>query len=407
MFKNKLVYLSLIILLFTSCKEEIQRVITLSEPVQNENVILLNWKADIVPGFKYYQVLRAVDGLHYSTINHVDSAGSDAYNKDITSFSDMNFPFVDSIYYKIQAIGDDIISSRNVCIHIKKPFMFDQPIRSACIYPDIQKALIFTGYGDAQMYLYNLSTSLIDNNLKIHVESTGSQIGYGKYNGNYEYYFFDSWNDIITVYNAMTMAKVGSLSMWSDYPSIISDKNGNIFIFSEYSSNITIINREQFIKTNFYYNYFQTLKYNTDKNTISAVCSSKFVEFSLDLHGNMTPLTTKDIPAYGFNLFIENSDLLYRGNSGSRKVINTNTWQEYTLKDENNAYCEFSVLYSKNKIVYASKGTRIYCYSLNDLKLVRMLDVRFTPTQFLSDDHYLYFYGSYNTQNLLDKIVLL
>jgi hypothetical protein len=295
-----------------------------------------------------------------------------------------------------------------MCIHIKKPFSFDQPITNAYIIPDSQKALIFTGYSDGQMSLYNYTTGLIENKLNIHVETTGSQFGYGKYNGNYEFYFFDSWNDKITIYNALTMNQVGVLSISASYPNIISDKNGNIFIYSiYYSSYITIINRDQLLKTNYYYNYyFCSLKYNKDKNTILAICSSQFVEFNLDVHGNMTPLSTRVIPNYQNNQFIENSDLIYRGNSGSMKVVNTNTWQEYTLKDENNAYFEFTVLYSKNNILYAARNNSIYCYRTSDLSLLKIINVRFSPTQFLSDEHNLFFYGNNYSQSILDNIVL-
>lgn len=407
--KTFLYYLSFFFIIFTTgCKEETLSVVTLSEPIQSENTIVLNWKPENIKGFRYYSILRATDGQHYFPINNTDSVGSDAYNQNITSFTDASFPFVESIYYKIQVFGDEIISSKNMIIYIRKPFSFEQPITSAFIIPETRKVLIYTGYDNTKMYLYNIETGLIENEVSIHNEVTGSQMGYGKYNGNYEFYFYDSWNDKITIYDVLTMKQVGVLSMSASYPYIISDKNGNIFIFSSYSSsNVTIINREQLLKTNYYYSSsFLSLKYCMEKNTIKAICSTKFVEFNLDVHGNMTPFSTRDIPYYDYNQFIENSELIYRGNSGSRKIIDTNTWQEFTLKDENNAYYDFTILYSKNNVLYAARSNRIYCYRLPDLRLFKMINVRFSPVRFLSDEHKLYFFGAYNGQNILDNILL-
>jgi len=408
--KNYFICFTLLIVLITGCKKDLQSVVTLSEPIQNDNVIVLNWKVDNLSGFKYYRILRAIDKQHYTTINNIDSLASDAFNKNITSFSDSNFPFVDSIYYKIQVFGDEIISSRNVCIHINKPFSFDQPISGAYFLPETKKALIFTGmgYSTPKMNLFNLSTGLIENKVDILVETTGSQIGYGQFKGNYEFYFYDSWNNKITIYDAQNMTPVGSLSMAIDYPKILSDKNGNVFLFSAYSNYITIINREKLVKSNFYTsNNFLAIKYNTEKNTIIAAGNSQFVEYQLDPSGNITSLTTKSIPNVSFNQFVENSDFIYRGNPGSRKIVHTITWQEFALNDENNSYVEFSLLYSKNNVLYASKGTKIYCYSMNDFKLLKILSIRFLPEAFLSDDQFLYFYGNYSTLNFLDKISLL
>ena|SRR5665647_1645095 len=144
MLKKHLLIIVLPLLLLVSCKDDIQTV-QISTATQNGNEITLKWTPSNVAGFKYYRIMRASDGQHFSTINNVDSVGSDAFNKNITSYIDASFPYVDSVIYKIMAFGDDIISSPNICVHIKKPIVISQTIQNAYILSGENKMLVF-GY---------------------------------------------------------------------------------------------------------------------------------------------------------------------------------------------------------------------------------------------------------------------
>ena len=89
--KHQLFSLLISFFLIVGCKEEIQTVHSLTS-IQDGNEITLKWTPTSVSGFKYYRIMRANDGQHFSTINNVDSLGSDAFNKNITTYTDSNFP---------------------------------------------------------------------------------------------------------------------------------------------------------------------------------------------------------------------------------------------------------------------------------------------------------------------------
>ena len=409
MIKKKLLY-SILLLLFilTGCKNDNLKVPTL-KLTQDGNSIILNWNSSNNPGFKYYRIMRATDGQHYSTINNVDSLTSNAHNKNITTFTDTSFPFVDSIYYKVMVFGDDIISSQNECIHISKPISVPLPISDAYIMPDINKILVLQSNGsNTSMSLYDYTTNALIKTVSLYIESTGSAIFFGKYNGNYEFYFFDSWNDVLNVYDGLTLTKTGSMTFWDSYPMFVSPGNGFIYSNST-SSYMRIINRKSLSMTTYQgSNYIDHLYYMSVNNELLGSYYNKIVLYTLDASGN---ISTEKSQSYNYSsnlIYIENSNLIYWGNYGSRIIINTETWLEYALNVSNNGYKEFSVLYSKNNVLYACANNEsvLYCFSMTDFKLIKTINIRFVPVKFLSDSNYLFFFGPSNGQYIIDKINL-
>jgi hypothetical protein len=210
---NKLQLFSILFSLFLifGCKDEVQTINSLTA-VQDENEITLEWTPANVSGFKYYRIMRATDGQNYKTINNVDSIGTDAFQKDVTTYTDTNFPYVDSIYYKVMAFGDEIISSPNVCIYIKKNILTSQNISTAYVLPEEKKILLYTqNWQDSYMSLFDYTTNQLINKVKINITTTGSSIFFGKYNGKHEFYFFDSWNNKIYIYDALTLAQIANI----------------------------------------------------------------------------------------------------------------------------------------------------------------------------------------------------
>lgn len=390
--------------MIVGCKEEIQTVQSLTT-IQDGNEITLKWIPTSVSGFKYYRIMRASDGQHYSTINNVDSLGSDAFNKNITTYTDSNFPYVDSIYYKVMAFGDEIISSSNVCIHVKKPIMISQNITNAYVLPEEKKILVYAeNWSDSYMYLFDYTTNQLINKVKINIHSSGSAVFFGKYNGKYEFYFFDSWNDNIYIFDALTLTQIGSVYFWNSYSMFSTNKNGTIY--SNSGSNYTTIIDRKNLKTTSYQgsNYIDKLYYMNVNNKLLGSYYNKIVLYSLDDTGNITAENPKSFN-YSYNpIYIENSNLVYWGDYGSRKIINTDNWQENTLSISNNGYKEFSTLYSTKNVIYACANyeNKLYCFSMTDFKLIKTVDIKFTPNKFLSDSNYLFFYGN----SIVDKIKL-
>jgi hypothetical protein len=403
---NKLQLFSILFSLFLifGCKDEVQTINSLTA-VQDENEITLEWTPANVSGFKYYRIMRATDGQNYKTINNVDSIGTDAFQKDVTTYTDTNFPYVDSIYYKVMAFGDEIISSPNVCIYIKKNILTSQNISTAYVLPEEKKILLYTqNWQDSYMSLFDYTTNQLINKVKINITTTGSSIFFGKYNGKHEFYFFDSWNNKIYIYDALTLAQIASINFWSGYPMFSTNNNGTIYS-NNGSSYTFIIDRKNLTATSYQgSNYIDKLYYMSYNNKLLGSSYNRVVLYSLDDKGNITAENPKNFNYSSDPIYIENSNLIYWGDYGSRKIINTDNWQENRLTISNNVYKEFSVLYSTKNILYACSNSenKLYCFSMTNFKLIKTVDIRFTPNKFLSDSNYLFFYGN----SMVDKIKL-
>jgi len=349
--------------------------------------------------------MRATNGQHFSTINNVDSIGTDAFNKDVTTYTDSNFPYVDSIYYKVMAFGDEIVSSSTVCIHIKKPILISQYISNAYVLPEEKKILVFAeDWSDSYMYLFDYTTNQLLKKEKINIHSSGSAIFFGKYNGKYEFYFFDSSNSTICIYDALTLVQIASVNFWGSYSMFSTNNNGTIYSNNGYSYT-NIIDRKKLTTTSYQgNNYIDKLYYMNFNNKLLGLYYNKIVLYSLDDNGNITAENSKSLNYSSNPIYIENSNLVYWGDNGFKKIINTDNWQENTLKFSNNVYKEFSVLYSTKNILYACANyeNKLYCFSMTDFKLIKTVDIRFTPNKFLSDSNYLFFYGN----STVDKIKL-
>jgi len=408
MYKKHLLCIVFSLLLLVGCKDQIQTV-QFSTAIQDGNEITIKWMPSNISGFKYYRIMRASDGQHFSTINDADSVGSDAYNRNTTSYTDSSFPYVDSVYYKIMAFGDEIISSPNILVHIKKPLEISQNIQNAFIMSDENKMLIFGSNGsNSSMYLYDYTNNTLINNTPVNVTTSGSAIFFGKYKGKYEFYFFDSWNDKLNIYDGLTLNQVANMSFWSGYPKFATNNNGTLYSTSG-SNYITLIHRNSLVTTTYQgNNYIDQLYYRDIDNTLLGLYYNKIVLYTLDNTGNIIAENFKTLNYSTNPIYIENSNLVYGGNYGSRKIINTDNLQENTLTISNNGYKEFTTLYSVNNVIYACSNyeNKLYCFSMTDFKLIKTITIRFTPTKFLSDPEYLFYYGSSNGINIIDKIKL-
>ena len=408
MCKKHLLSIVFSLLLLVGCKDENQSV-QFTSAIQDGNEITIKWSPTSVSGFKYYRIMRASDGQHFSTINDADSVGSDAYDRNKTTYTDSSFPYVDSVYYKIMAFGDEVISSPNILIQIKKPIVISQSIGNSFIMPEENKMLVFGSNGsNSNMYLYIYTTNTLIKNAPITINTSSSTIFFGKYNGSYEYYFFDSWNYKINIYDGLTLTQTATMDFWSSYPLFTTNNNGSLYSTNG-SYSINMINRKDLVtKTYQGSSYIDKLYYMNSNNKLLGLNSNKIVLYTLDNTGNIISDNSKTFNYSTSPVYIENSNLVYWGNNGSRKIINTDTWQENVLTIPTNVNKEFSILYSANNVIYACNynENKLYCFSMTDFKLIKTINIRFVPTKFMSDTEYLFFNGSSNGINIIDKIKL-
>jgi len=408
MCKKHLLYIVSLVILLVGCKDQIQTV-QLSSAIQNGNEITIKWMPANISGFKYYRIMRASDGQHFSTINDADSVGSDAYNRNITTFTDTSFPYVDSVYYKIMAFGDEIISSQNILVHIKKPIQISESIENAYIIPGENKMLVYGFNGsNSFMYLFDYTTNELIKKATINVYSSNSAVFFGNYNGKSEYYFFDSWNDRLNIYDGLTLTPNASMAFWNGYSVFTTNNNGNLYSTNG-SYSINLINRQNLVTTTYQSsNYINQLYYISADNTLLGLYYNKIVLYSLNYNGDITSENYKNFNYSGYSIYIGNSNLIYCGDTGSRIILNTNNWQENVLSIPNNVYKEFTFLYSAKNVIYACTNyeNKLYCFSMTDFKLIKTIEIRFIPIKLLSDSNYLFFYGSSNGINIIDKIKL-
>lgn len=394
----------------TGCKKEQVQVVPVLTAVQEGNEIILKWTPNNVEGFKYYRIMRASDGQRYHTINNVDNPDSDAFDKSTTTYTDSNFPFSDSLHYKIMVFGNEIISSAKVCIRVTPAITLNNTIGNAYVIEEEKKILLLESHGSqSYIYLYNHINNNLLNKIQLNMNSSGSLVFFGKYNNSHEFYFYESWNNKIYIYDALTMNQVANMSFNASYTKFYPGNNGNVYANNGYNYTYVINRKNLTSKAYQGNNYINRLFYMKPNNKLLGWNSGKLVLFTLDDFGNILSESIKPVNYSAEPIEIGNSDLLYCGDPGRKKVVNTNTWEEREFIFPDNLYREFQGLHLANKIIYAYKSNdyRIYCFSIADFKLKKIINIRFEPYKLLSDSEYLYFYGNYNMPRILDKIKLI
>jgi len=405
-----------LLLLVSSCKDDEPKTLTLHTPQQVDNVITLNWEQANISGFQYYMVMRSSDQQHYDVINDIATPTSDAFRKEITSFDDRTYPLgIDTLYYKIMAVGNETLSSKNVCYPIENPVKFlKEQVRDMYYVKESNKfsVLLYDNPSyQIKLKTFDLKTGQFSSNeATIDLSSSGCWYFWGEYNGKTEFYNYDSdWT--MYVYNASTLQQVASLQtpiyVWYD-PSISNNK-GIVYIYSGYY--LYLISRTTGTLTQYQpTSYFDAnrLYYNSKDNKLYVVdyYSSHIRTFNLDNSGNVTGEETYTIGNdYSSQLlYIENSSLFIVSTNSGVKILDMNT---KTLYNTDLTQIPNLALLNNNVLYVSSNGNSIYQLSVGDFKLIKTIPVRVTPLKFMTDNEYLYFFGQYDYNNfIIDKIKL-
>lgn len=411
--KIHIAFFAILLVVISSCKDDTSPILTLQTPEQIDNEVILKWDVMQVPGFQYYMVMRASDGKNYNVINDIVNKSSDAYDQNITTFSDTSFPFTDSLYYKIIAVGDEMVSSGDYLIRVKKPLMLPGDISNVSYMPEENKILVF-GYESSKGYtlkLYDFTNYQLINSTSINLTTTGSSVFFGKYNGKYECYFYNSWNSKFYVYDALTLQKTDSMNYWNSYATFFSNDNGLIYANSgSYSTHI--IDRQSMTYT--YYNgnkYIRYLFYNKEENKLFGTGSydNWIVKFDLDESGNIVGENLFSLNSYADPMFVENSNLFLQ-NYNSSYILNfydTDTGEQHNLDLSSSVY--LNNLYKKFNVIYAFAiySNTVYCISATDFSLIKTIKTRVSPQKLFSDENYLYLVGQYDGNSIVDKIRLI
>jgi hypothetical protein len=262
---------------------------------------------------------------------------------------------------------------------------------------DQNKILFFEdSWSNSQLYLYDYINDSILDSLNLDVKSTAYAIGFGKTNGNYEFYFNDGDSPTLQIINANSLDIITSIELVDIDKDIISDNHG--YIYAARFGEIYSINRQtQEIKTTQGSGFYEKTIYNQNSNCIISLNSwgSKVLKLKLDDNGNIIQKSQLEVSNNLNDLyFIDNSNLIYftdYNDAGyyDQTLINLDDLSTYQLKNEKGEYITFSIFYSKNNVLYAYKNNqrKIYCYSIDNLEFIKTIPTRIIPSFIFVDQN--------------------
>ena len=312
----KCIFIFAILLSIYSCKEDEALTLTLHTPQQVDNTIALKWDETNISGFQYYMVMRSSDGKYYQTINDITTTTSDAFQRGMTTFNDNSYPLgVDTLYYKVMAIGNETASSKDLCYVIESPIVLLKGSFIDMFYMDESEkiSVLYYDYSSYKSLLnvFDLKTGIFSpESVNVDLSSSVNWYLWGKYNGKTEFYNYDS-DYSIYVYDASTLQTSSTLQvpgyMW--YQPFATNNKGMIYILDYYS--LYSISRASNTYTQYEsanYSYDDKLYYNSKDNKLYAVDYNQTKIFDLDDEGNVTGEEVYNMGSiYSKPLYVENS----------------------------------------------------------------------------------------------------
>ncbi|MDR0546194.1 MAG: hypothetical protein LBG77_01185 [Dysgonamonadaceae bacterium] len=414
--KTKLLPLFLVALFAVSCKDDIPPALALHTPQQEDNSIILNWEQPDISGFQYYAVMRADDGQNYQIISDIIDPASDAFRKEITTFTDKTYPIdADSLYYKIMAVGNETAVSENVLFRNKnKAQLITGVIDMYFIEETNQISIIDYDY---QLRVFDLqSGQFLPNTTSINLASSGLWYLWGKYNGKTEFYNYDS-DRTIYVHDAVTTQQVTQLGtpsyIWSK--AYTTDNKGMLYIFRDY---LYLINRATDNYTQYQSNqmYRAELYYNSIDNKLYAIDEYNYNQITIFHLNEDGSVANEELFTINGNnnvpIFVENSSLFLININGQTNVLDMNdkTYHSTGLPGMASYYITKAVL-ANNNIYFAHNVITYDTHKIIKLSTVdysvAQIEVRAAPKNMFVANGYLYYLEKYQFNTyLLGKIKL-
>jgi len=413
--KAKIIIGFIILWFVSSCKDDALQMLVLHTPQQVDNTIILNWEEANISEFQYYMVMCSSDKQRYDVINDIVTPTSDAFRKEITTFEDCSYPLgVDTLYYKIMAIGKETMSSQNLCYRIERPVMLlkGNNLELHYIKEANKLSVLFYNYPTSKLKTFDLATGQLSSN-EANIDGlslSSSWFFWGENTGKTEFYSYNGYNNELSVYNASTLQSLISVKTpYITYDPFTSNNKGMVYIYSYYY--LYFLNR-----TTGTFNQYQPtssvdadwLFHNSKDNKLYAIeyNGRRIQTFNLDDKGDVLGVETYTITnnEYPDLRYIENSSLfIITINSSDIKILDMNT---KTLHNTDLTQMPNLASLHNNVICIADRYSPIiYQLSLGDFKKIKTTRVRVVPNKFFTDSEYLYFFGQYGYgEYLFDKI---
>ena len=405
--KIKIISIFALLLLVSSCEKDKPQTLVLHAPQQVDNTIVLNWEQANISDFEYYMVMRSADRKEYEIINDIVTPTSDAFRREVTTFEDRTYPLgIDSIYYKIMAVGKDIQSSQGLCYRIEQPVRFLKGnIRDVHFIDETNKVSVLLYDNGYKLKIFDLETGQFSSNAaQIDLSYSTSWYLWGENNEKNELYNYH--NDIIYVYDLSTLQQVTTLHppfIW--YAPCTVNNKGIIYFY--YDNYLYLLNRitgdytQYQLIDNFYANH---LNYNPKDNKLYARNDVRIQIFILDNNGNVTDEVMYTMEYNYYNLkYVENSSLFVVSIGSDHKILDLNT---KILHNTSLTRMPNIIILNDSYLYVTDQSSRnIYQLSAENYSIIKTIPVRVVPEKFFVSNGYLYFFGQYEYDTyIIDKI---
>ncbi len=373
---------------------------------EDDNVIL-NWSMIDIEDFEFYRIKQSSDGNNFYPINTLDTTSSDIYDIATTSFVLKNYPDSETTYFKVIAFGSKTYKSNEVLVDIPRPKEFNFHVSDYFLMADENKILFLeqkTAY--ATLYLYDYAYDEIVNSADIYLNNSLSPYCFGKYNGNYEFYYFSVEPHITSTrklhaLDVLTLELDTAANMASNNE-IATNSNGVLYI--ESFNGIGMLSRKDFVYSLFPSTNIGSVKkltYNSKSNKLIADLYRNYIGvFDLDNDGSVTSFNKTYLTgdSWSSSFYINNTSLCYQTYADMdspgvySKIIDINTLNQYYLLDAFGDTLSCNTFYSNGDFLYASDSyTRnLYCYDINELNYIKTLNCRLDPDIFIIHEENLF-----------------
>lgn len=398
--------------LLISCEKEEDHAGVLNAPnvyLGNRGVVV-EWQPADIANFKYYEVLRSTNGTDFDVIPSFSTYDSTLSLINHTTFTDIAYPLVGKVYYKIAAYGDERIESPQAGLTVPKPIKLDFFPLEAHMMADKERILLFNNeFGGPKLSLLDYKNGTILKQYTLPSEHTGFSYGFGKFQSNYEFYFYGNSEPKMEVYDALTFDYKTSFTY--DQPWSVVTSDFSKFIYYTNNKNIITVDRTTLASKTYTSSMdfiFERIYRMEGANKLFGITYPVGIaNIELTDQGTVTGVLHFKMPGVNYIGFIEGTNYIYTNGLDGFNVILTDNWLKSSLLDENGQSLNPSLLHAKNGVLYAYSGRWIYCYSLDKLKLKEYFPTRVEPNLLLSDDNELILISkTTNGEAIIDKMEL-
>lgn len=210
--------------------------VSLTAKVEQGNGVILNWSKCNDENFQKYVILRSSD-RNWSYSGYIQTLQT-INDKNITSFTDVTPPIVDSVFYKVVSYNSAGENTESYSLRVNDPVgkKFAISLKDAVIHPTMPYLYITTT--DKKLVVFNYETQEIIKTIQLVSEPSYMAIGN---TGLGIELFVPDRDGFLSIYNPLTFQKSAYLNLSSPIYSLALDDAGYIYAMTYKNSQSNII----------------------------------------------------------------------------------------------------------------------------------------------------------------------